>query len=282
MTNYKNIMTRMRKYVMDASEEFHKYNAEIEGIDPYNGSAFYEESSKIIFEKHFEAMKDLKTGVIKDVSKVLDKMRSRALELASAPPTADMINILSVLSDLSMITPAQFGIYAQRMADSPLALMKLQQIAEEHDIAMNITPIEAYVEAIDLLEHSLSVFIRCFDGDISNPRSGAYSYCRFFMPDNWYKDTDIKSADKPDKYFWENEISSVVSPEVFEETGTLEKIPEITYHFDTVNSLVDYINKSCENSRDPDKTVEDILSFCPETYRDAYSIFKQTGEIKAI
>lgn len=74
----------------------------------------------------------------KELIPQLNGMRAEASARVIKAPTTDMVNNLALLHDMEDLTPGTMNMYAKSMADCPLALQKLSQIAKKNGLQMTV------------------------------------------------------------------------------------------------------------------------------------------------
>ena len=277
MNNYRNgIMRRMRVYVKEVETDVRNRNNEVKKQEQFKGSPYYDSEVAKIDKAHLENRQKMKAAIVKDLSATLKLMREAAAKKSATPPTAEMVNTLSILGMLDRITPSQLQLYAGQFSDCPLAMLRLQQIASAHNMRIVIDDPDALLRVVDVIEDNLAAFIEGFNGNEQDSSFRVRTLYRYFQPEEVYSNSTVQSSENADAMFWQN-IVGFSSPEAFEEMGDSQNVPVVQYFFGETDGLIDFIKKSCEKSSDPDKTENDILAKCPEQYGAVYRAYKATG-----
>lgn len=211
-----------------------------------------------------------------------DKMREIAKAQISKAPTAEMVNTLKLLSMLDKVSPEQFTIYAEQMADYPLAMQLLQQIAKEHEVRILADDPETKLRALDILEGQLVNFLSNYDGVEEHCPFSVRDMYRYFRPDDQYMGSKDSPTDteKVNERFW-NEFVGVSSFKAFEDPDMTPGKPKAQYFFSDVSALSAFIKKMTEGVSG--STVEEIenmiLENCPERYGGVLRNYRATGEM---
>lgn len=116
------IMRRMRQYTLALSNNAHSKDKDLENLlslkkaDEITQTVYDREVEKInqqIGEQGNKLLSEVKV----DLMGTFEKMREIAKAQISKAPTTEMVNTLKLLSMLDKVSPEQFTIYAEQMAD---------------------------------------------------------------------------------------------------------------------------------------------------------------------
>ena len=118
------IMRRMRQYTLALSKYAHSKDKDMENILSLKKA---DEITQTVYDREVEKInqqigdqrKKLLSEVQADLMGTFDKMREIAKTQISKAPTPEMVSTLQILSMLDNITPTQFSLYAEQMADCP-------------------------------------------------------------------------------------------------------------------------------------------------------------------
>lgn len=132
------IMRRMRQVTHDLTANAHSKDKDIERLRKLKKD---DEITQTVYDRELSAIQEgikaqtvkVKTECQKDLMGTLEEMRRVAGNQIIKPPTQEMVSILQLLAMLDDITPTQLTLYAEQMADCPLAMQRLQQIAKAHE-----------------------------------------------------------------------------------------------------------------------------------------------------
>ena len=281
------IMRRMRQYTLALSNNAHSKDKDLENLlslkkaDEITQTVYDREVEKInqqIGEQGNKLLSEVKV----DLMGTFDKMREIAKTQISKAPTAEMVNTLKLLSMLDKVSPEQFTIYAEQMADYPLAMQRLQQIAKEHEQRIYVDDPETKLRALDTLEGQLVNFLSNYDGVEEHCPFSVRDMYRYFRPDDKYMGSKDSPTDteKVNERFW-NEFVGVSSFKAFEDPDMTPGKPKAQYFFSDVSALSAFIKKMTEGVSG--STVEEIenmiLENCPERYGGILRNYRATGEM---
>lgn len=168
------------------------------------------------------------------------------------------------------------------MADYPLAMQFLQQIAKEHEVRILADDPETKLRALDILEGHLVNFLSNYDGVEEHCPFSVRDMYRYFRPDDQYMGSKDSPTDteKVNERFW-NEFVGVSSFKAFEDPDMTPGKPKAQYFFSDVSALSAFIKKMTEGVSG--STVEEIenmiLENCPERYGSVLRNYRATGEM---
>lgn len=168
------------------------------------------------------------------------------------------------------------------MADCPLAMQRLQQIAKAHEQRIYLDDPDTKLKALDNLESQLAYFLGNFDGDTSHAPATVLSMLPYFQPDEQYMGNPNRplDTDKVDKLFW-SEYVRLSSSEVFDDPDNAKGTPKAQYFFGDVKALAAFIDKMTAGVEGSlvENVTDTILANCPEQYGAIYRNYKATGEM---
>lgn len=149
-----------RKSVMD------KYEKRIVDLQPMKGSQYYiDEMSKA--EKDMKmALEDLMFKYGTEMRKYIRYMRDANHKRPMEAPTAEMVNMLTVLRMKDSVTSEEIQMAANAMKSNALALSVLQEIANKHDLHGNFfrnsehLPVSYVSEILDSAESVVDDFLK--------------------------------------------------------------------------------------------------------------------------
>lgn len=290
---YKATLRCMREFVAATDKNMERFNREraetSELYESARGSMLFDKALAEVdanFQsRRISVVEKTKNDLIKNLSGMRDEISSRAVKA----PTTDMINSLTILSELEDVSLAQFKRYAASMADCPAAVQRLCQIAKEHGFQMSFLSPDVLLGSIDRLEGYLAEFLQYYTGDLSVcPSFIVRDMWRYFQPEDTYTsgvkfDTStlaktFHSTEEVDRLFWDKFVG-FGTPDLMNSAN--DNAPVVQYFFSNVEALSDFINKS-QNGLSDEKAKEvtaSILSDCPEQYRAAYENFRDNGVV---
>lgn len=281
MNNFRNVMRRMRVYTSAVKKNYDSREVESKKREDIKGSTRYDAEMAEVDKRIAAKNVSLKKEVQKDLTESLAEMRKNISQRVTKAPTADMVNSLSILGMLDTVSPTQIKFYAEQMVDCPLAMQRLQQIARNNDIQIMIPDSEAMVRAVDVLESNLANYISGFDGSTDNMAfSVKRLYDLYFRPEETYLGTQVDSAEKVDRAFWEN-IIGIGSPDMLEnaETAGTQSV-KVQHFFANLDGLMEYMKKQTEGleGKAKEDKENEILADCPNQYGANYRAYKATGQ----
>ena len=290
---FKGIMRSMREFTAETDSNKARYDrARAKAAEDYA-----EAKGSMLYDRVFtEVDNDFSTrrGATvekyqKELIPLVDGMRAEASARVIKAPTTDMINNLALLSDVEDLTPGTLNMYAKSMANCPLALQKLSQIAKKNGMQMTVSPQDSIMNSIDRLEGFLVEYLTHYFGDLSIcPSFVTRDMWRYFQPEDAYAkgvkfDDSVlgktfHSTEEVDKLFWSRFVG-IGSPDLV--SSNADDAPVVQYFFSSVEALSDFIEKAKKGlSEDKAKDVaESILHECPEQYRYVYDEFRRNGTV---
>lgn len=281
------IMRRVRQFTYDVTANAHSKDKDIERLRKLKKD---DEITQTVYDREVSAIQEsikaqtvkIKESCRKDLMGTLEEMRRVAGNQIIKPPTQEMVSTLQLLGMLDSISPTQFTLYAEQMADCPLAMQRLQQIAKAHEQRIVLDDPDTKMKAVDELEGQLAYFLGNFDGDTSHSPATVLNMLPYFQPDEQYMGNPNRplDTDKADKLFW-SEFVHFSSSEVFDDPDNAKGTPKAQYFFGDVKALAAFIDKmtvGMEGSLVED-TANTILANCPEQYGAIYRNYKATGEM---
>jgi hypothetical protein len=290
---FKGIMRSMREFTAEMDSNKARYDrARAKAAEDYaeaKGSMLYDRVFSEV-DNDFSTRRGATVEKYKkELISLLDGMRAEASTRVIKAPTTDMINNLTLLSDVEDLTPGTLNMYAKSMANCPLALQKLSQIAKKNGMQMGVSPQETIMNNIDRLEGFLAEYLRYYFGDLTVcPSIVTRDMWRYFQPEDTYAkgvkfDDSVlgktfHSTEEVDKLFW-SQFVGIGSPDLV--SSTADDAPVVQYFFSSVEALSDFIEKAKKGlSEDKAKEVtESILHECPEQYRNVYDEFQRNGTV---
>lgn len=277
MSNYKNAMRRMRKYVVEVKKNCDSRGQELNKLAPYKGSPYYDRQAAEVNRKIEAERVRLAESVKKDLIAIVEDMRRNVGNRITKAPTPEMSACLTILGQLESLTAAEAGLYAQQMADCPLAMKRLQEIAGKHSIRIKVPDTDAMLRAVDVLEGNFATFLGGYSGNIDKDPASVRTLYHYFLGDEDYMNTPAKSTDKVDSDFW-LDIVQIGTPAMLDSGATGEKVKAELF-FKDLDGLLAYMDKhtaGLEGRKLEDKKNE-ILAECPDEYGTKYRYYKATG-----
>ena len=280
MSNYRNLMRRMRKFTADVEKNYKSRDAELAKLADFKGSPHYDREVMKVDSKIENERVRLVKEVQKDLTGVIGEMRQNVGNRIIKAPTADMVNSLAILGMLDSVTPTDIKLYAEQMADCPLAMKRLQQIGKAHNIQIMVPDTEAMMRAVDVLEGNVAAYIQGFTGS-QNITSFTVKQLHdlYFQPEEYYMKTPMKSCANADDTFWQS-IVGIGSPAMLDNADEGTSSADVKYFFATLDGLMEFMGKQTEGLEGKAYTdkINEILADCPGQYGAAYRYFKASGE----
>lgn len=280
MSNFRNVMRRMRKFTADVEKNYKSRDNELEKLADFKGSTHYDKEIVKVDSKIENERIRLVKEVQGDLIKIFGEMRQNVGNRIVKSPTADMVNSLAILGMLDAITPTDMKLYAEQMADCPLAMKRLQQIGKAHNIQIVAPDTEAMMRAVDVLEGNAATYIQGFTGNeqIMSP-TVKQLHDLYFQPEDFYMKTSIKSSANADATFWQT-VVGIGSPVMLDDADGTSSPADVKYFFATLDGLMEFMDKQTEELEGKAITdkVNEILADCPGQYGAAYRYYKASGE----
>lgn len=280
MSNYRNAMRRMRQYTAAVKKNFDTRAAEIEKLSEYKGSPFYDKEVSKVDQKIEAERVRLATAVQKDMIDMVDSMRKNVGKRITQAPTTDMVNSLAILGMLDTINPVDMKQYAMQMADCPLAMKRLQQIAKSHNMQITAPDTEAMMRAVDVIEGNFAMYIQGYTGnDHTMSASVKQLHDLYFQSEESYMHTSIKSCERVDAEFWKT-VVGIGSPDMLESNDNMSAVTEVNYFFASLDGLLSFMDEQTAglSEKECSDKINEILSNCPGQYGAAYRYYKASGE----
>ena len=279
MNNYRNMMRRMRQYTAAVEKNYNRRAVELEKEADKKGSIFYDRYAAEVDRKIESERVRLGTEVQKDLVGMVETMRKNVSNRITKAPTADMVNTLSLLRILDTVNPTEIKEYAAQMADCPLAMQALSQIAEKHNIRTAVPNTEDMMRAVDVIEGNLANYIQNFRGTSDMSPSVKMLHDLYFQPEEYYTKTDAKSSETADAAFWKD-VVMIGTPDMLDEGDSAGKAINVKYFFGSLDGLIDYIGTKTAGLEDKAKEdkINEILADCPGQYGAAYRNYVANGE----
>lgn len=134
-----------------------EYEQEQARLEKYQGSAGYAEELKELESKRKEAIKATQAEYATRFNGIIYGMRNSAKGASMETPTAEQINLLTVLKMREKITADELQQAGRTLKDSPVCLSVLDEIAEKmelHGLHFSAESTKSVLEHIDTLEDS--------------------------------------------------------------------------------------------------------------------------------
>lgn len=278
MSNYKNAMRRMRKYAAEVKKNYDSRGRELDKLKELKGSPFYDRQEEEINRKIEAERIRLGKSVKKDMTAILEDMRENVNRRITKAPTPEISACLSILGQLESLTPTEVSLYAQQMADCPLAMRRLNEIAEKHEIRIRVPDIEEMLRAVDVLEGNFATFIGGYTGDIDKAPTSVRQLYQYFQGDEDYTGTPAKSTDNADAAFW-RDIVQIGTPAMLDSEAATGETVKAELFFKDLDGLLAYMDKQTaglEGQEREDKQNK-IIAECPAEYGGIYRHYKATG-----
>lgn len=278
MSNYKNAMRRMRKYVSEVKKNHDRRGPELEKLAQFKGSPYYDQQAAEVDRKIEAEHVRLVESAKKDLIAIVKDMRENVGNRITKAPTPEMSACLSILGQLETLTATEVTLYAQQMADCPLAMRKLQEIAGKHNMRINTPDTDAMMRAVDVLEGNFVTLLGGYRGDIDKSSASVHVLFPYFQGDEDYMNTDAKSTKNADTAFW-RDIVQIGTPAMLDSEASMRDTVKAELFFKDLDGLLAYIDKRTVGM--DERAVEDerdkILDECPDDYGAKYRLYKSTG-----
>ena len=281
MNNFRNVMRYMRAYTAKIEKNLNSRTVllEKEDVADKKGSPWYDRYAAEVDRKIEAERVRLATEAQKELVGMITTMRENVSKRITKAPTADMVNTLSLLGMMDNVNPTEIKGYAEQMADCPLALKVLSQIAEKNNIRIDTPDTEEMMRAVDVIEGNIANYLQNFHGDASASASVKMLHDLYFQADDHYSKTGVESAAAADTAFWQN-IVQIGTPAMLDDTDGKGGAITAKYFFSGMDGLLEFIQnqtQGLEGSAREDK-INEILSNCPGQYGAAYRFYLANGQ----
>lgn len=278
MSNYKNAMRRMRKYAAEVKKNYDSRGRELDKLKELKGSPFYDRQEEEINRKIEAERIRLGESVKKDMIAIVEDMRENVSKRITKAPTSEISACLSILGQLESLTPTEVTLYARQMADCPLAMRRLNEIAGKHEIRIRVPDIEEMLRAVEVLEGNFAAFISGYTGDIGKAPASVQRLYQYFQGDEDYLNTPAKSTDNADTAFW-RDIVQIGTPAMLDSEAATGETIKAELFFKDLDGLLVYMEKRTEGleGQEQEEEKNKILSECPTEYGGIYRHYKATG-----
>lgn len=293
MSNLSNYFREMRLHRSRMMDAYTEYGQAKTRLAPTAGSQYWREHTETLEKNHAVKMEEIRQKAKAALIPILDQMRLDAQKNIVTQPTADMVNVLSLLKLADKLTPIEVRLYAEQMRDCPLAIRLLRQIAATYGIIVSEPNTEIQLERINGLDGATAYYISSYEGNSNDPlASGTMQMIERALHDAaFYKQTTANlsyydmqrlnacdTVEKAENRFL-NDFTKSTDRTGFEPNAHAAT-PEVKLHFDTLDSLISYIDKTTDGEPSVAKDIirESILNDCPDNYGAAYRNYKATGE----
>lgn len=159
------------------------YETALQSLAKYKGSAGYAEDLQKLQEKHENDLSDLRSKYSPSLQTVLAGMRSAIGKRTMKAPTAEQVNLLTVLQMRRKITADDTDRIAETLRDCPICVDLLSEIASQHNLHRDYTSLcpemsnETALHVVDNLQAGVNDFL-----EFSTTRAAR-------VADKFYRDT---------------------------------------------------------------------------------------------
>ena len=275
---YRDIMHRLRQYTHAVEANNTQTANKISGLDVFKGSKYYTDECSTLKASGEAQRVNLGEACKKDLSGYLERMRANVKKGITKAPTTDMAAQLQILGQLEGLSIRDVEMYADQMKECPLALRRLQQIAEANHIRLTIPDAASLLDAIDMIEDRLAQFLNAFRGDTKHSPSVIERalYPILKLDDSGVKETPFKTLERADREAFTNVLldKNFDYPlRVFE--GDVVT-PKCKLFFSDLNALRKYIADQTKDLSGVDATAKTdaILKDCPDQYGAAWRYYQ--------
>jgi hypothetical protein len=256
-----------------------EYDQALKQIEPTAGSQYWREHSEALEKNYAEKLPELRKKAVDALTPILAQMRIDAGKNIVQTPTADMVNVLTLLRMADRLTPTEVKLYAEQMKNTPLALRMLRQIAAQHSIIVGEPDTEHQFNRINQLEGAAAYYIERYTG-FDDPAflPTTRSVDRALHEESYYKQFtgNVTQTAAEDMFFVEFTGSNDRTG--FEPNASVGA-PPVKLYFKKLNDLIAYIDTAIKDEPPVTQTIlkESILADCPENYGTAYRHYIATG-----
>ena len=278
---YRNIMDCLRRYVRAVERNAKQTDSKIDGLAKHKGSEYYTEQVNKIKGESEKQVKSLFENTKRDLSGYLSTMRENAKKHITKPPTQEQVATLDLLSKLDGLTIEDIALYAPIMAETPLALRRLQQIAQTAHLQVICPDPPNLLHAIDIVESNLANFLGSYRNDTEHSWSGIEKQLMTVLHLDEYSAKEVcGSLEAADRAAWDSVLLPGIhyDPEVFD--GKMPA-PQVKLFFGDLAGLREYIRVETEGLSPLAATEKknEILANCPDSYGTALRYFEGSGEV---
>lgn len=281
---YRSIMDCLRRNVRGVERNAKQAELKIEGLAQYKGSPFYAEQVERIKAECEKQRISLGENAKRELSGYLSTMRENAKKFITKAPTPEQVATLDLLSKIENLTIEDVALYAPSMAETPLALRRLQQIAETAHIGVYFPGPTELLHGVDVVESNLANFLNSYRNDTEHSWSTVEKQLIpiLHLDDNSAKEA-CGSLEAADRAAWDKVLlpDFKYGPEAFEgNTPT----PQVKLFFNDLAGLREYIQIETEGLSPlaAQEKKNEILANSPDYYGTALRNFEATGEVLPI
>lgn len=223
------------------------------------------------------ARKTIFQNAKQELSQHLDSMREIAKQRIVKAPTPETASTLQILATLDRITPTQFALYAEQMADCPIAMQALSQIAAKHEVRIITDEPERRLQLLDVFEDNIANFLQNYTGSADTSSFSIRRLLPYLQAED--KLTKQGGTEKVNRRFW-SEFIGDGSSDCYDNENVPAGKPKAQYFFESVDGLMNFIGAEIAgmDSDTAVKRTNEILADCPEKYGAAYRCYKASGE----
>lgn len=279
MSNYTNAMRRMRKYVADVRRNRNSRAVILKNLEQYKGSQFYDQELKKADDRIERERTRLAESAKKDLTAIVEDMRRNVSNRITKEPTPGISATLDILGKLENLSPTQATLYAQQMADYPLAMQRLQEIVGRHGMRITIPDPEQMLWAVEVLEHNMAMIIQGYHGNDDTVTPSVGLILPYLAGDEDYMNTKATCTATADKAFWAK-IIGFGTPDMLDSESSAGKRVKVQHFFKDMDGMLAYLHKYTDGLEGPELSaaINQILEDCPDQYGAAYRNYQATGE----
>lgn len=241
----------------------------------------YDRRTSAARNAHNETHREIVEKATEEISGYLGDMRELAKQYTVKPPTPEMVSTLQILSMLDRVTPVQITLYAEQLADCPLAMSALQQIAAKHNQRIIIDDADSRLQQLDMFASYITGFLQGFSGEDETSPATVRQLLPYLQSEAQLM--SVGGTENANRSFWARFISQG-DPAFYDQDGTTAGKPKVQYFFNNVDELLGFIKQETAGKEEGERPgiINDILNNCPDRYGAAYRAYMACGEKDAI
>lgn len=168
MTNSDNLFYSARVFERERSEITDRYEKRMAELEPMRGSEYFTSEAAAAAEAKDEALSQLQKDYWRKFHDCVSEMRNVNGKRAVKAPSAEELNVLTVVKMRENITMHELDEIARTLSGNMMCLGIIQEVAHKHGITRNYlsfysggdVPVETVDRALDALESGLRDFVQ--------------------------------------------------------------------------------------------------------------------------
>ncbi len=171
--NSERFFDRVKAYQQGRAEVLREYEQAVAAAKPFEGSAYHAQALKEAQAKRDADLQAERRSTVAAMQHIFADMRTAVKNRPFVAPTAEAVNVLTVLRMMPNPDRATYTAAEAFLQDSPFALAALDQMAAEHNIHLagpRQPSVESVLTTVDTME-------RAFYNALNDTSSSLHDYC---------------------------------------------------------------------------------------------------------